>query len=140
MTQPLGGAFHPVDFCDPMSSRCARQRAATRGAPGGFSWCKSTPAPSILWQNILVRLVNIIDRQDGEIAVVAEIAQGDAGAGLEAEFGDGFLGHIEGDGHGEEEAGSETVLLDDAVFGVKSPVLVGLLYAKSSRGCPEALG
>lgn len=66
---------------------------------------------------VLVRLVDIIHRQDGEVAVVAEIAQGDTGARLQAEFGDGFLGHIEGDGHGEEEARSEAVLLNDTGWG-----------------------
>lgn len=115
-------AFHPVDSLIPRSLgaqiTCHAHPVCSRGI-------SPPPLPqfiSVVY--VLVRLVDIIDRQDGEVAVVAEIAQGDAGAGLEAEFGDGFFRHIEGDGHGEEEAGSEAVLLDDAVWG-KSPVLVG---------------
>ncbi len=63
--------------------------------------------------NALVRLVNVLDREDGQVAVVSEVAQGNAGARLEAELVDGFLPHIKGNGHAEEHAIGKAVVLDD---------------------------
>lgn len=62
----------------------------------------------------LVGSVDVVDGQDGQVAVITEIAQGDALAGLEAELVNGLLRQVQGDGHGEEDAIGETVLLDDA--------------------------
>lgn len=65
-------------------------------------------------RNSLVRAVDIVNGQDGQIAIVSEVAQGDAGAGLELAFVDNGLGHIQGDGHGEEVAVSETDIFANA--------------------------
>ena len=63
---------------------------------------------------VLVRPVDIVDGDDGQVAVVAEIAQGDAGAGLEAHAVYRGLRHIERDGDTEEVAVGEAVLFDNA--------------------------
>jgi hypothetical protein len=62
----------------------------------------------------LVWLVDVLDREDGQVAVVAEIAQGDAAAGLEAQFLDLVAGEVECDGYAEEGAACEAVLLNDS--------------------------
>ena len=63
----------------------------------------------------LVRLVDILYGEDGQVAVVSEIAQRNARAGLEASFVDDRLRHVESDGHREEKAAGEAVLLYDSV-------------------------
>lgn len=62
----------------------------------------------------LVWLVDVLDREDGQVAVVAEIAQGHACAGLEAESLDLLVGEVECDGDAEEGAVREAVLLYDS--------------------------
>ena len=64
---------------------------------------------------ILVWPVDIIDGEDGEVALVAEVAEGDARAGLGTQRLDGGLVDVEGDGHAEEDAVIEAVVLYDAV-------------------------
>lgn len=59
-------------------------------------------------ENSLVRAVDIVNGEDGQIAIVSEVSRGDAGAGLELAFIDNGLGHVQGDGHGEEVAVGET--------------------------------
>ena len=61
--------------------------------------------------HVLVWLVNVVDGDDGEVAVISEVAQSDAGAGLHANLVDGLLVEVEADGHGEEVAVSKTVVL-----------------------------
>ena len=63
----------------------------------------------------LVGPVDVVDGQDGEVAVVAQVTEGDAGAGLGAQLVDGGLVDVEGYGHAEEDAVVEAVVLDDAV-------------------------
>ena len=63
---------------------------------------------------VLVGPVDVVERQDSQVAVVAEVAQRDAGAGGEAQVVDGLLGHVEADGHGEEVAVGEAQIGDDA--------------------------
>jgi hypothetical protein len=63
----------------------------------------------------LVGPVDVLDGDDGEVAVVAEVAQRNARAGLHAYLVDSFLRDIEGDGHGKEVAIRETVLGDNAL-------------------------
>lgn len=65
-------------------------------------------------RNILVRPVDVLDSQDGEVAVVAQVAQGDLGAGLDAELVDLGLVDIQVDGHAEEDAIGKPVVGDDA--------------------------
>lgn len=81
------------------------------GWSGGIAWRVGAQR-----KNSLVGPVDVVDGQDGQVAVVTEIAQGDALAALEAELINGLLRQVEGDGHGEESAIGETVLLYDAVI------------------------
>ena len=67
-------------------------------------------------RNLLVGLVNILDRQDGERSVIAEVAQRDTGSRLDAGLVNGRLRDIESDGHGEEDARGEAIVLDDSGF------------------------
>ena len=64
---------------------------------------------------ILVWPVDIVDGEDGEVALVAEVAEGDARTGLGTQLLDGGLVDVEGDGHAEEDAVLEAVVLYDAV-------------------------
>jgi hypothetical protein len=63
----------------------------------------------------LVRLVDILDGQDGEVSVVTEVTECDASTVLDSELVDLGLVDIEVDGHGEEGAISETVVLNNAI-------------------------
>lgn len=65
--------------------------------------------------NSLVGLVDILDGQDSEVAVVAEVSQSDPLTGLEAELTDLVLGQVQGDGHGKKDAIGQAVLFDDTV-------------------------
>ena len=65
-------------------------------------------------QNILVWSVDILNSEDGKVAIVSGVAQGDAGTSLDAESVDLVLVYIEGNGHAEKQAIGETVVLDDA--------------------------
>lgn len=66
--------------------------------------------------NLLVGLVDVVDGEDGQAAVVSQIAQSDPGAGLEAQLVNLLLVDIQGDGHGEEGAIGQTEGLNNAVF------------------------
>lgn len=66
-------------------------------------------------RNILVGLVDILDGQNGNVGVVAQVAEGDAGTGLDAELVDLGLADVEVDGHAHEVAIGKTVGSDDAV-------------------------
>jgi hypothetical protein len=64
--------------------------------------------------HLLVRLVDVLNGENGKISVVTKISEGDSGAGLQLELVDGSLVNIEVDGHGEECAIGQTVVLDNA--------------------------
>lgn len=64
--------------------------------------------------NSLIGAVNIVNGQNGQVAVVTEIAQGNAGASLELVVVDDLLGHVEGNGHGEDIAIGQTAVLANA--------------------------
>lgn len=64
--------------------------------------------------NLLVGLVDVIDRQDSEVAVVTQIAQSNADASLEADLVDGVLVDVQSNGHGKESTARQTVLLDNS--------------------------
>ena len=66
---------------------------------------------------VLVGAVDVLNSEDGKVAVVARVAQGDARTSLEAEGINLLLVDIEGDGHAEEQAASKTVVLDDTLSG-----------------------
>lgn len=52
--------------------------------------------------HLLVGSVDIIDGQDGQVAVIPEIAKSHPGACFQTRVLDGLLGEIEGDWHGEQ--------------------------------------
>ena len=64
--------------------------------------------------NELVRLIYIVYGDDGQVAVIAEVPQGDASAEFDAELLDGVLVGIEADGHAEEVAICKSAVFDDA--------------------------
>lgn len=55
-------------------------------------------------RNSLVRAVDIVNSQNGQIAIISEIAQGDTRPGLEACLLYHFLGDVQGDWYREEVA------------------------------------
>lgn len=63
-------------------------------------------------KGLLVWSVDVPDRQDGQIPVVSKVAQCNLRAWLDGQLVDLRLVHIEGDGHAEEQAVFEAVLLD----------------------------
>lgn len=58
-------------------------------------------------------MVDIIDGQDGQVAVITEVAESDARASLQLELVDDLLGGIKGNGHGEKVAIGKTAVLTD---------------------------
>ena len=75
-------------------------------------------------KGLLVGLVNVVHGQDGQIPVVSQVAQSNAGAGLDADLIDCLLGEVESDGHTEEDTIGQAVFLDDAVKGAFPSVQV----------------
>jgi len=63
---------------------------------------------------VLVWSIDVVDCEDGEIAVVTKITKDNACRRLDAIVVDILLGDVEADGHGEEVAISETVVLYNA--------------------------
>ena len=61
----------------------------------------------------LVGAVDVVNGQDGQVTVITEVTQGDARTSLELVLGDGLLGGIEGNGHGEDVAIGKAVVLND---------------------------
>jgi hypothetical protein len=81
-------------------------------------WVLLVTSEDLLCLDILVRAVYIVNSENRKVAVVTEVAEGDASGGLDADFVNGGLGDIEADGHGEEVAISETVVCNDSVESV----------------------
>ena len=63
---------------------------------------------------VLVRLVDIFHGDDRQVAVIAEVAEGDAGAVFYVEVADGVGGDVEADGHAEEVAVGQSAIFHDA--------------------------
>lgn len=83
-------------------------------------------------EDSLVRLVNVLNGQNGQIAVVTEVTQSDPLAGSQTQVVDLSLGQVESDGHGEENAIFQAVLLDDSVRNiVRTCFLLKLIQAES---------
>lgn len=78
----------------------------------------------------LVGAVDVVNGQDGQVAVVTEVTQGNAGTGLELVVVDDLLADIEGDGHGEDVAISKAAVLADAVH---TPSVLFVLSLHSNR-------
>lgn len=86
----------------------SRRRDATlRGRTG-----TSTPRKE---HNSLIRTVDILNGQDSQVAIITEVAEGQARAGLKLGIGDELLGHVQGDGHGEDIAIDEAAFSDDPI-------------------------
>lgn len=64
---------------------------------------------------ILVRLVDIIDCDDGEVTVIPEVTESNPGAGLEGQLVNLLLRDVESDGDGEEDAVLQTDVLHNSV-------------------------
>lgn len=61
--------------------------------------------------HILVRSVDVIDGDNGQVAVITEVAEGDAFTRLDVELVDLLLGNVEGDGDGEKDTAGEADVL-----------------------------
>lgn len=77
--------------------------------PEGFRKCK----PRDKEKHSLVRAVDVINGENGEIPVISEVAQGNTRAGLQGVLADGLLGDVQGDGHGEEVSVGQTDIFAD---------------------------
>lgn len=63
----------------------------------------------------LVGAVDVVDGQDGQVAVITEVTQSDAATGLQLQSINLLLGDIEGNGHGEDIAIGKAAVLADTV-------------------------
>lgn len=63
--------------------------------------------------NSLVGTVDVVNCQDGQVTVITEVTQGNAGTGLELVVVDNLLANVEGDWHGEDVAIGKTAVLTD---------------------------
>lgn len=92
---------------------------------------------------VLVRPVDIVDCDDGKVAIVAEVTKRNSGACLYPELVYALLRHVEGDGHGEEGAICETAVGNDtgnsqlgAISGIMksyAPIVVLLVQEAYAR-------
>jgi hypothetical protein len=76
-------------------------------------WVLLVTTKDLLGLLVLVRPVHIVDGDNGEVAVVTEVAESNASGGLDAELVDGGLGDVEADGHREEVAIGQAVVGND---------------------------
>jgi len=65
--------------------------------------------------NLLVRFVDVVNGNDGQVTVITEIAKCDSCAGLDPQFFDLSFGNIQSDGYGEERSIHETKVLNNSV-------------------------
>lgn len=63
----------------------------------------------------LVGAVDVVNGQDGQVAVITEVTQGDARTSLELVVADSLLGGVEGNGHGKDVAIGKAAVLADAM-------------------------
>lgn len=78
------------------------------------AWVLRVTSQNLLGLLSLVGPVDILDGDGGEVAVVSEVTEGDAGTGLDAEFVDLLPGNVEGDRDGEEDAVGKADVLDNS--------------------------
>jgi hypothetical protein len=100
---------------------------------------------------LLVWLVDIVNGDDGQVAVITEVTKSNTGTWLHTKLLDLLLGDVESNWHGEEVAIGKTVILDDAVKVMSMvsvclgslciPIVVLLVHEtckeKQSARCPE---
>ena len=61
---------------------------------------------------LLVGAVDVVNSNDGQVTVISEVTEGDAGTGLCLDFVNCLLEDIKTDGHGEKVAVDKTVVVD----------------------------
>ena len=64
---------------------------------------------------LLVGAVDVVDSNDGQVAVISEVTEGDTGTRLCLDFVNCLLEDIKTDGHGEKVAVDKTVVVDHTV-------------------------
>jgi hypothetical protein len=69
-----------------------------------------------LFPNVLVGLVHILDRQDGQKAIIPKVSQRDPRTRLDIELGYCLLGKVERDGNAEQIAVCKADIIDDAMY------------------------
>lgn len=79
----------------------------------------SMESPFLSSSDLLVWLVDILDVNDSQIAVVTEIAQCNACSRFYAELLDQCFGDVESNGHGEEVAVRKAVILNNAIARIR---------------------
>lgn len=85
----------------------------------------------LLGLKLLVGLVNILDSDDGQVAVVTEVTEGDTSTSLDSELLNLLLGDIKGNGDGEEGS------VGHAAVGDNSKIILACAQAhkrNSSKG------
>ena len=80
-------------------------------------------------QHILVGSVDVVDGNDGNVAVVTEIAEGDASTGLDGKLVNLLLGNIQSDGDREEDSAGKTDVLNN------SEMVLAICKLLSYRDC-----
>ena len=68
----------------------------------------------------LVRFVDILHRDDGQITIIAKISKGDSGSRCDAQFLDALGRNVQADGHAEQVAIREPGFLNHSVIGSAS--------------------
>lgn len=96
--------------CPRRIQSCALKRRANRYLDRGMRGQE----PTMHVINSLVRLVDVINSQDGKVAVVTGVAEGDTRPSLEPRLVNGGLGGVQSDGHREDVSVSKTRIGDDA--------------------------
>lgn len=128
----IGGNLECRNFAR-MGAGSAVRRDGVRTPPPAPGHDPKTPLHweiEINWVHSLVGAVNIVNGQDGQVAVVTEVTQGDAGTGLELVVVDDLLADVEGDGHGEDVAIGKAAVLADAMH---TPSVYFLFGGHSNR-------
>lgn len=86
---------------------------------------------------LLVRAVDVVDGDDGQVAVISEVTEGDTGTGLGLDLVNRLLRDIEADGHGEKVAINETVVVDNAAIESVSAAHLVLHFSVRTRCSPS---
>lgn len=109
--RPRISAKPHISCHSPSTRKPCRSRSSARPFEESSKTAGSSRAPSRRIQ---------LTSEDSEGHVVTRVAQGDARTGLEAELISLCLGDVQGDGHREQGAGSETQVVAAAVRRSKS--------------------
>lgn len=101
-------------------------------------WVLWIAAKDLLRLKVLIWLVNIVDSQDGQVAIITEIPKSQSGSWCNAVIGDSLLRDIESDGHGEDVSVEKAVVGNNTtsciscgniVYGVYYlPIVISLVH------------